>query len=140
MSMEIKGEKQMKRCKNTQMSKKELNILIGTIMLLLATTAGCTTEVKAQSVVEPVTVSQGAPNATTAATPEETAEYHGYSCGRPSCANHHHDSESQRQKAIIFKKQQINHNIFTVFGGALFLWAAVGVFSFIGNRELRKAR
>lgn len=138
--METKGEKQMKRCKNTQMSKKELKVVIGSIMLLLATTAGFTSEVKAQSVVEPVTVSQSTPISPSAAVnAEESTEYHGYSCGRPSCANHHHDSESQRQKAIIFKKQQINHNIFTVFGGALFLWAAVGVFSFIGNRELRKA-
>ncbi|MBY0546250.1 MAG: hypothetical protein K2W95_03110 [Candidatus Obscuribacterales bacterium] len=137
--MEIEGEMQMERCKNTRVLKKEMSILLGSVTVLLVTTTSCAIDANAQTVIEPVKVSQSATCAPAGVSPQEQIEYHGYSCGRPACANHHHDSESQRQKAVIFKNQQLNHNIFTVFGGTLFLWMTVGIFSLIGRKGLEQS-
>lgn len=137
--MEIKGEKQMERCKNTRVLKKEMSILLGSVAVLLVTTTSCAIDANAQTVIESVKVSQPTVAAPARSVNQEQTEYHGYSCGRPACANHHHDSESQRQKAVIFKNQQLNHNIFTVLGGALFLWLTVGIFSLVGKKGLKQS-
>lgn len=138
--MEIEGEKQMERCKNTRVLEKEMSVLLGSVTVLLLTTTSCSINANAQTVIESVKVSQSTVAApASSVNQQEPAEYHGYSCGRPACANHHHDSESQRQKAVIFKNQQLNHNIFTVLGGALFLWLTVGIFSLVGKKGIKQS-
>lgn len=133
--MKKMNSKKTDGCKNTMRRKKQISIKYSVILALAAIlSTGLSQPSSAQTVVEPLPGAQTAVNASaTASTAKEDEVYHSYSCGRPACANHHHDSESAKQKAIIFRNQQLNHNFFTVIGGAVFLWLAVGALSMMGK-------